>query len=82
LLECNLLLFNLLFLFFFLSSFKIIKIKRCARAGIPGAVVCATMLDRLQGDQVTLPGAILNSLTKRASSIVIDYIATKLALQH
>lgn len=51
----------------------------CLRAGIRGAVVCATLLDRLQGDQVTSTPAELAAFSDDAQQVVLNYIKQKLS---
>lgn len=46
----------------------------CNRAGIRGAVVCATLLDRLQGDQVTSTKEQLVEFSDRAQKVVVNFI--------
>ncbi|MBI5413010.1 uridine phosphorylase [Candidatus Peregrinibacteria bacterium] len=46
----------------------------CARAGIPGAVVCTTLLNRLNGDQVTSTPAELAQFSDNAQRLVLQYI--------
>lgn len=50
----------------------------CNRAGIPGAVVCTTLLDRLQGDQVTSTPQQLAEFSDNAQTVVINYIKGQL----
>jgi len=52
----------------------------CARAKIPGAVVCATLLDRLDdmADQVTASPAQLVEFADRAIDLVFAFIRTRL----
>lgn len=47
------------------------------RAGIRGAVVCATLLDRLQGDQVSATAEELGQYSGRAQELVLRFIASK-----
>jgi len=46
----------------------------CHHAGLKGAVVCVTLLDRLKGDQVDTPHSILNEWGMRPAIIVARYI--------
>ncbi|KAK3788855.1 hypothetical protein RRG08_048859 [Elysia crispata] len=46
----------------------------CHRAGIRGAVVCVTLLDRLEGDQITTPHNILEEWQQRPQKLVASYI--------
>jgi len=50
----------------------------CLRAGIPAAVVCTTLLDRLQGDQVTSTPAELAQFSDNAQRVVLQYIRGQL----
>ena len=51
----------------------------CNRAGIPGADVCTTLLDRLKGDQVTSTPQQLAEFSDNAQRVVINYIRGQLA---
>jgi len=51
-----------------------------SRLGIRGAVVCATLLDRLQGDQVLTPPEMLQEFDGRPGRVIIDYMRKKLTL--
>ncbi|GFO20479.1 uridine phosphorylase [Plakobranchus ocellatus] len=46
----------------------------CQRAGVKGAVVCVTLLDRLKGDQVSSPHNILEDWQRRPQRLVALYI--------
>lgn len=46
----------------------------CKRAGIPGAIVCAALLNRLDGDQVTSTPSELAEFSDRAQTIVMNFI--------
>lgn len=48
------------------------------RAGIPAAVVCVTLLDRLQGDQVTSTPEELAEFSGRAQKLVLRYLKKEL----
>ncbi|RUS74016.1 hypothetical protein EGW08_018215 [Elysia chlorotica] len=46
----------------------------CHRAGVRGAVVCVTLLDRLKGDQITTPHEVLEEWQRRPQKLVASYI--------
>lgn len=46
----------------------------CLRAGIPVAIVCTALLNRLQGDQVTSTPEELAQFSDNAQTIVINHI--------
>jgi len=50
----------------------------CLRAGIRGALVNVTLLDRLQGDQVTSTKEQLRQYSDNADEIVLKYLKTQL----
>lgn len=50
----------------------------CLRAGIPAAVVCATFLDRLQGDQVISTPKQLAKFFDNAQCVILQYIKNQL----
>jgi len=50
----------------------------CHRAGIKGAVVCVTLLDRLQGDQITTPHEQLKEWDTRPSQTISRFIKKQL----
>lgn len=50
----------------------------CLRAGIPAAIVCATLLDRLQGDQVKSTPGQLAQFSDNAQHVVLRYIKSQL----
>ncbi|GFS08961.1 uridine phosphorylase [Elysia marginata] len=50
----------------------------CHRAGIRGAVVCVTLLDRLKGDQISTPHDTLEDWQRRAQNLVASYIKQRL----
>ncbi|XP_064471164.1 uridine phosphorylase 2-like isoform X2 [Ornithodoros turicata] len=52
----------------------------CHVAGVRGAVVCVTLLDRLQGDQVSAPKALLLEWQERPQQLVAAYIKSVLGL--
>lgn len=51
----------------------------CLRAGIPAAIVCAALLNRLEGDQVKSTGEELAQYSDNAQRVVIEWIRGKLA---
>uniref|UniRef100_A0A0B6Y6Z4 Nucleoside phosphorylase domain-containing protein n=1 Tax=Arion vulgaris TaxID=1028688 RepID=A0A0B6Y6Z4_9EUPU len=53
----------------------------CYRAGIKGAVVCVTLLDRLKGDQISTPHDVLEEWQTRPQKIVTAYIKKKLDIK-
>ncbi|KAL8560723.1 hypothetical protein ACOMHN_063027 [Nucella lapillus] len=50
------------------------------RAGIKSAVVCVTLLDRLQGDQISTPHEVMEDWQMRPQRLVAKYIRKKLGL--
>ncbi|MEZ4087286.1 MAG: uridine phosphorylase [Candidatus Gracilibacteria bacterium] len=52
----------------------------CNRAGIPAALVCATLLNRLEGDQVTSTPEQLAEFSENAQTLVVRYLRKKLNL--
>lgn len=50
----------------------------CLRAGIPAAIVCAALLNRLEGDQVTSTGEQLGQFSENAQQVVLNYIRSQL----
>ena len=50
----------------------------CLRAGIPAAIVCAALLNRLEGDQVKATGEELAQYSDNAQRVVIEWIRGKL----
>ncbi|XP_023242563.1 uridine phosphorylase 2-like isoform X2 [Centruroides sculpturatus] len=52
----------------------------CNHAGIRGAVVCVTLLDRLKGDQVSTPKATLEEWQHRPQELVAVFIKKHLGL--
>jgi uridine phosphorylase len=50
----------------------------CLKAGIPAAIVCAALLDRLKGDQVTSTPEQLAEFSDNAERVVINYIRNQL----
>ena len=53
----------------------------CHRAGIPSAVVCTTLLDRLKGDQITSPHEVMEEWQLRPQKLVIQFIKKRLQLE-
>eukprot|EP00040_Diaphanoeca_grandis_P039571 m.259450 g.259450 ORF g.259450 m.259450 type:complete len:342 (-) comp38076_c0_seq1:71-1096(-) len=51
-----------------------------SRLNIRGAVVCATLLNRLHGDQVLTPPEQLHDFDSRPGRVIIDYIKKQLKL--
>ena len=54
----------------------------CNRAGIPAAIVCAALLNRLEGDQVKETPEELAQYSDNAQTVVINYIRQQLEQQH
>lgn len=52
----------------------------CLRAGIPAAIVCCALLNRLEGDQVTSTQEQLAGFSDNAEQVVINYIAKQLGI--
>ena len=50
----------------------------CNRAGIPGAIVCVALLNRLKGDQVESSPEQLAQYSDNAQAVVINYIRKQL----
>ncbi len=50
----------------------------CLRAGIPAAIVCATLLNRLNGDQIP-KDAPLEKYSEDAQSLVIEWLRKRIA---
>jgi len=46
----------------------------CHHVGIPSAVVCVTLLDRMQGDQVTVDKEEITSRIEQSIDFLIDFI--------
>ncbi len=53
----------------------------CNRAGIPAAIVCAALLNRLEGDQVKATPVELAQYSDNAQTVVINYIRQQLEQQ-
>lgn len=51
----------------------------CLRAGIPAAIVCAALLNRLEGDQVTSTPAQLAEFSDNAQRVVLEYMRRQLS---
>lgn len=51
----------------------------CNHAGVKGAIVCVTLLDRLQGDQVSTPKTVLSEWQLRPQQLVLSFIKSRLA---
>lgn len=51
----------------------------CHHAGIKGAIVCVTLLNRLKGDQVDTPKSIMNEWQLRPQHVVLRFIKRRLA---
>ncbi|XP_066096342.1 uridine phosphorylase 1 isoform X2 [Saccopteryx bilineata] len=51
----------------------------CSACGLPAAVVCVTLLDRLQGDQICSPHEVLAEYQQRPQRLVGHYIKKCLA---
>ncbi|XP_005097208.1 uridine phosphorylase 1 [Aplysia californica] len=53
----------------------------CYRAGIRGAVVCTTLLDRLKGDQITSPHSVMEEWQARPQKLVASFIKKRLGIE-
>lgn len=51
----------------------------CHQANVNGAVICATLLDRLVSDQISEPKSLLKEWEERPAKIVLRYIQKKLS---
>ncbi|KAH6943465.1 hypothetical protein HPB50_021697 [Hyalomma asiaticum] len=51
----------------------------CHHAGIKGAVVCVTLLDRLKGDQITTPKSVMSEWQLHPQRVVLRFIQHRLA---
>nr|KAF6320304.1 uridine phosphorylase 1 [Myotis myotis] len=51
----------------------------CSACGLPAAVVCVTLLDRLRGDQVSSPHDLLAKFEQRPQRLVVHFIKKRLA---
>lgn len=52
----------------------------CSACGVPAAVVCVTLLDRLKGDQVSSPHEVLVEYQQRPQKLVTHFIKKRLAM--
>ncbi|XP_059173593.1 uridine phosphorylase 1-like [Physella acuta] len=52
----------------------------CYRAGLRGAVICCTLLDRLKGDQINTPHNIMEEWQCRTQRLVIAFIKKRLGI--
>ncbi|XP_045053349.2 uridine phosphorylase 1 isoform X2 [Desmodus rotundus] len=52
----------------------------CSACGLPAAVVCVTLLDRLQGDQICSPHEVLAGYQQRPQRLVGHFIKKRLTL--
>ncbi|XP_017493346.1 PREDICTED: uridine phosphorylase 1-like [Rhagoletis zephyria] len=52
----------------------------CRSAGIPGAIVCVTLINRLEGDQVNTSKAYLEKLQQRPQELVLKFIKKRLQM--
>ncbi|XP_049525898.1 uridine phosphorylase 1 isoform X2 [Dermacentor silvarum] len=50
----------------------------CHHAGVKGAVLCVTLLDRIQGDQVTAPKDVMAEWQQRPQELAIHFMARQL----
>lgn len=50
----------------------------CTHAGIRGAVICVTLLNRLKGDQITTPKDVMEEWQTRPMQLVAKYMKKKL----
>lgn len=53
----------------------------CRHAGIPGAIVCVTLVNRLIGDQVNSSKAYLEQLQQRPQKLVLQFIKKRLQVK-
>ncbi|OQS02751.1 monovalent Cation:Proton Antiporter-2 (CPA2) family [Thraustotheca clavata] len=49
----------------------------CNKLSIAGAVVCVTLLNRLEGDQITQPHSVLEGFDQRPMAVLLEYIKSK-----
>ena len=54
----------------------------CHRAGVPGAIVCVAIVNRLQGDQVSFPKAQLKEFEQHPIRLVTQFIRQALNNNH
>lgn len=52
----------------------------CHRAGVKSAVLCVTVLDRLQGDQISTPHDVMEEWQSRPQQIIAEFIRKKLGI--
>ncbi|KAL1419870.1 hypothetical protein MTO96_004772 [Rhipicephalus appendiculatus] len=52
----------------------------CHHAGVKGAVVCVTLLDRMEGDQVTASKDVMAEWQRRPQELVVHFMARKLGV--
>ncbi|XP_037515904.1 uridine phosphorylase 1-like [Rhipicephalus sanguineus] len=52
----------------------------CHHAGVKGAVVCVTLLDRMEGDQVTASKDVMAEWQRRPQELVVHFMAHKLGV--
>lgn len=52
----------------------------CHRAGVKSAVLCVTLLDRLQGDQISTPHDVMEEWQCRSQRIIAEFIRKKLGI--
>lgn len=52
----------------------------CQHAGVKGAVLCATLLDRIKGDQVDAPKEVMAEWQKRPQELAIRFMARRLGI--
>ena len=53
----------------------------CHRAGVKAAIVCVTLLNRLERDQISLDKDILDEFQTRPWRLVVNYIKQNLPMQ-
>lgn len=51
----------------------------CRYAGIPGAIVCVTLVNRLLGDQITSTKAAMAELQQRPQQLMLGFIKKRMA---
>lgn len=51
----------------------------CHAAGVPAAIICVTLLDRLRGDQIDIPPDQYDELQHRSRLVAAEFIKTRLA---
>ena len=50
----------------------------CKRAGVKGAVMCISIVNRLQGDQIETPKELLKLFENRPLQIIVQMIKNRL----